>query len=103
MQDRHAPRDEIKRDLDAMAAKVNALEVAASDEWQRGVAKVLRALVSGQAHSLDEFGHHRKAMDLLLLEIFKARDGASGASGGGSGGGPAPQGAGPAPQPPAAG
>lgn len=98
MQDRHAPRDEIKRDLDAMAAKVNALEVAASDEWQRGVAKVLRALVSGQAHSLDEFGHHRKAMDLLLLEIFKARDGgASGASG------PAPQGAGPAPQPPAAG
>lgn len=76
-----------------MAAKVNALEVAASDEWQRGVAKVLRALVSGQAHSLDEFGHHRKAMDLLLLEIFKARDG----------GGPAPQGAGSAPQPPAAG
>lgn len=56
-----------------MAAKVNALEVAASDEWQRGVAKVLRALVSGQAHSLGEFGHHRKAMDLLLLEIFKVR------------------------------
>lgn len=79
-----------------MAAKVNALEVAASDEWQRGVAKVLRALVSGQAHSLDEFGHHKKAMDLLLLEIFKARDS-------GGGGGPAPQGAGPAPQPPAAG
>lgn len=65
-----------------MAAKVNALEVSASDDWQRGVAKVLRALVEGQAHAHGELGHHKKAMDLLLLEIFKAR-------GGGGGGEPA--------------
>lgn len=56
-----------------MAAKVNALEVSASDEWQRGVAKVLRALVEGQAHAHGELGHHKKAMDLLLLEIFKVK------------------------------
>lgn len=61
-----------------MAAKVNALEVSASDDWQRGVAKVLRALVEGQAHAHGEFGHHKKAMDLLLLEIFKARGGGGG-------------------------
>lgn len=81
------PHDEAKRELDAMAAKVSALEAAASDEWQRGVARVLGALVSGQAHSLDEFGHHRKAMDLLLMEIFKARNG----GGEEKGGGPRPQ------------
>lgn len=56
-----------------MAAKVNALEVSASDEWQRGAAKVLRALVEGQAHAHGELGHHKKAMDLLLLEIFKVK------------------------------
>lgn len=71
-----------------MAAKVNALEVSASDEWQRGVAKVLRALVDGQAHAHGELGHHKKAMDLLLLEIFKTRQeggGEGAAQGQGSG------------------
>lgn len=61
-----------------MAAKVNALEVSASDEWQRGAAKVLRALVEGQAHTHGELGHHKKAMDLLLLEIFKVQGGGGG-------------------------
>ena len=86
----HGSPDEIRRGIDAMAAKVNALEVSASDDWQRGVAKVLRALVEGQAHAHGEFGHHKKAMDLLLLEIFKARDGGGrppqGRPGGGEGG-----------------
>lgn len=85
---RHGSPDELKRDIDAMAAKVNALEVSASDEWQRGVAKVLRALVDGQAHAHGELGHHKKAMDLLLLEIFKTRQGGGegAAQGQGSGG-----------------
>ena len=64
-----------------MAAKVNALEVSASDEWQRGAAKVLRALVEGQAHTHGELGHHKKAMDLLLLEIFKVQGGGGGGEG----------------------
>lgn len=72
--------EEAKREFDAMAAKVNALEVSASDEWQRGVAKVLRALVDGQAHAHGELGHHKKAMDLLLLEIFKAQKGVADAA-----------------------
>lgn len=67
-----------------MAAKVNALEVSASDEWQRGAAKVLRALVEGQAHTHGELGHHKKAMDLLLLEIFKVQGGGGGGGGEGA-------------------
>ena len=86
----HASPDEIRRGIDAMAAKVNALEVTASDDWQRGVAKVLRALVDGQAHAHGELGHHKKAMDLLLLEIFKSREGGGGQAG--QGGGQAGQG-----------
>ena len=78
MQGRHEAPGEARRELDAIEAKVNALEAAATDEWQRGVAKTLKILVRGQSHALDEFGHHRKAMDLLLLETFKAKNAAEG-------------------------
>lgn len=69
----HASPDQIRRDLDDMLSKINALEVTAKDEFQTGVAKILRALVQGQAHSLDEFGHLKKAIDLVTLEIFAVK------------------------------
>jgi len=34
--------DEMKKDLDIMSSKINALEVVASGEYQKGVVKVLR-------------------------------------------------------------
>ena len=70
---KHASSEDMKRDLDALAAKVNALEVTSSDEHQKGVAKVLRALVNGQIHSINEFEHLKKAIDLVTLELFKAQ------------------------------
>ena len=69
----HASPDQMRYELDAMLARINALEVTAKDEFQISVAKILRELVRGQIRALDEFGHHKKAMDLLTLEIFKSR------------------------------
>ena len=69
----HASPDQLHYELDAMLAKINALEVTAKDEFQLSVVKILRELVQGQMRALDEFGHHRKALDLLTLEIFKQR------------------------------
>ena len=70
---KHAPADEMKKDLDILLSKVNALEVGASDEYQKGVVKVLRALIEGQIHSINEFEHLKKAIDLLTLELFEVQ------------------------------
>ncbi len=71
---KHAPADEMKRDFDNMLSKINALEIVAVDEFQKGTVKVLRALVEGQIHSINEFEHLKKAIDLLTLELFKTQN-----------------------------
>lgn len=71
---KHAPAEEMKQDLDNLLSKLNAMEIVASDEFQKGSVKVLRALVEGQIHSINEFEHVKKAMDLLTLEIFKLQN-----------------------------
>lgn len=70
---KHASPDQMQRDLDIMLSKINAMEVVAQDEFQRSVVKVLRELVQGQAHSLNEFGHLKKAIDMVTLELFKVK------------------------------
>ena len=71
---KHAPSEEMKQDLDNLLSKLNAMEIVASDEFQKGSVKVLRALVEGQIHSINEFEHLKKAMDLITLEIFKLQN-----------------------------
>jgi len=66
--------DEMKKDLDIMLSKINALEVVASEEYQKGVVKVLRALVEGQVHTINEFEHLKKAIDLLTLQLFETQN-----------------------------
>jgi len=68
---KHAPSEEMKKDLDILLSRINALEVSAPDEYQKGVIKVLRVLVEGQIHSISEFEHLKKAIDLLTLQLFK--------------------------------
>lgn len=70
---KHAPAEEMKKDLDVLLSKVNALEVASTDEYQKGVVKVLRALVEGQIHSINEFEHLKKAIDLVTLQLFEVQ------------------------------
>lgn len=71
---KHAPAEDMKKELDNMLSKINALEIVAKDEFQLGTVKVLRRLVEGQMHSIDEFEHLKKAMDLLMLQIFEVQN-----------------------------
>lgn len=70
----HHSSDELKKELDILLSKLNALEIVASDEFQKGIVKVLRRLVEGQIHSINEFEHLKKALDLLTLEIFEIKN-----------------------------
>lgn len=67
---KHSPPDEMKKDLENLLAKINALEVSAPDDYQKGIVKVLRVLVEGQIHSVSEFDHLKKAIDLVTLQLF---------------------------------
>ncbi|MDH5568650.1 MAG: hypothetical protein OEX98_02525 [Nitrosopumilus sp.] len=72
--DRHKPSDEMIKDLDNMLSKINAMEIVASDDYQKNSIKILRALVEGQMHSINEFQHLKKAIDLLTLQLFKVQN-----------------------------
>lgn len=70
----HQSPDEMKKELDVALSKLNALEIIAKDEFQKGTIKVLRKLVEGQIHSINEFGHLKKALDLLTLQLFDVQN-----------------------------
>jgi hypothetical protein len=71
--EKHPPSEEMKKELDIFLSKINALEVVSSDEYQKGVVKVLRRLVEGQIHSINEFDHLKKAIDLVTLHLFEVQ------------------------------
>lgn len=65
------PSDARKKDLDIMLSKLNALEVSAGDNYQKSIIKILRTLVEGQMHTLNELDHFKKAIDLVTMQLFK--------------------------------
>ncbi len=65
--------DKMRKELDNTLSKINALEVISKDEYQKGVVKVLRILVESQIHSINEFDHLKKAIDLLTLQFFEVQ------------------------------
>ncbi len=67
---KHSSSEKMKQELDVLLSKINALEIVASDEFNKGTVKVLRRLVEGQIHSINEFEHLKKAIDLLTLQLF---------------------------------
>lgn len=70
----HRSSEQIREELDNMLSKLNALEIVAQDEFQRGTVKVLRRLTEGQIHSINEFEHFKKAIDLLTLQLFEVKN-----------------------------
>ncbi|MGI0081746.1 MAG: hypothetical protein ACREAG_00370 [Nitrosopumilaceae archaeon] len=60
-----------QKDLDIMLSRLNALEVSTTNNFQKSIIGVIRVLVETQIHSLSEFEHLKKAIDLLTLQIFK--------------------------------
>ena len=71
---KHAPSEEMKKDLDNLLSKLNGMEIVSKDEFQKNSIKVLRALVEGQIHSINEFEHLKKAIDLLTLQLFEVQN-----------------------------
>lgn len=70
----HPPSSEVKKELENLQSKINALEIIAKDEFQRGVVVTLRTLVNGQIHSIEEFDHLKKALDLITLQMFEMQN-----------------------------
>ena len=72
--DKHKPSDEMLKDLDNMLSKINAMEIVAADDQQKNSIKIMRMLIEGQMHSINEFQHLKKGMDLLMLQIFEVQN-----------------------------
>ena len=72
--DKHKPSEEMLKDLDNMLSKINAMEIVATDDYQKNSIKIMRMLVEGQMHSINEFQHLKKGMDLLMLQIFEIQN-----------------------------
>lgn len=60
-----------KKDMDVLLSRLNALEASTTDNFQKSIIGVLRTIIEAQSHSLDEFEHLKKAIDLLTLQLFK--------------------------------
>lgn len=60
-----------QKDLDILLSRLNALEVSTTDSFQKSIIGVLRVIIETQVHSLNEFEHLKKAIDLLTLQVFK--------------------------------
>jgi hypothetical protein len=71
---KHVPSEDMKKDLDNLLSKLNAMEIVSKDEFQTNSVKVLRALVEGQIHSINEFEHLKKAIDLVTLQLFEVQN-----------------------------
>lgn len=72
--DRHKPSDEMIADLDNMLSKINAMEIVAADGFEKNTVKIMRSLVQGQMHSIREFDHLKKAIDLLTMQLFEVQN-----------------------------
>lgn len=60
-----------RKELDVVLSRLDALEVSATDNFQKSVIGILRVLAETQIHSLNELEHVKKGMDLLMMQIFK--------------------------------
>ena len=72
--DKHKPSDEMIKDLDNLLSKLNGMEIVASDDFQKNSIKIMRALIEGLMHSINEFQHMKKALDLLTLQLFDVQN-----------------------------
>tara|TARA_B100000929_G_scaffold44106_2_gene31380 strand:- start:1384 stop:1611 length:228 start_codon:yes stop_codon:yes gene_type:complete len=72
--EKHASKDDMIKNFENLLAKINALEVSAKDSYQRDIIRVLRTLTEGQIHSINEFDHLKKAIDLVTLQLFDVKN-----------------------------
>lgn len=66
-----AHSEEMIEAMDNILSRINGLEVATTDEYQKKVVSVLKVLAQSQKGMIEEFDHLKKAIDLLTMELFK--------------------------------
>jgi hypothetical protein len=62
---------ELRKELDVLISKIDALEASTTDREKKSLIGILKVLTENQKHFADEFEHFRKALDLLTIHIFK--------------------------------
>lgn len=62
---------ELKKELEVLISKIDALEASTTDREKKSLIGILKVLAENQKHFADEFEHFRKALDLLTIQIFK--------------------------------
>ena len=62
---------ELKKELDVLISRISALEASATDREKKSLLGVLKVLAENQKHFVDEFEHLKKALDLMMVQIFK--------------------------------
>ena len=65
----HGP--ELKKELDVLISRISALEASSTDREKKSLMGVLKALAENQKHFVDESEHLKKALDLMMVQIFK--------------------------------
>lgn len=62
---------ELKKGLDILISRISALEASSTDREKKSLIGVLKTLAENQKHFVDEFEHLKKALDLMMVQIFK--------------------------------
>ena len=62
---------ELKKELEVLISKIDALEASTTDREKKSLIGILKALTENQKHFVDESEHLRKALVLLTIQIFK--------------------------------
>ena len=70
----HGSSDEMLKNLDNILSKINAMEIISSSNFEKNAIKIMRSLTEGQMHSIREFDHLKKAINLLTEQIFKTQN-----------------------------
>ncbi len=70
--DKNKPHgQELKKELDIMISRIDALDAASTDKEKKSLLGVMKSLAENQKHLIDESEHIKKALDLMMVQIFK--------------------------------
>lgn len=69
--DKKSHGEELKKELDILISRISALEASSTDKEKKSLMGVLKVLAENQKHFVDEFEHIKKALDLMMVQIFK--------------------------------
>jgi len=69
--DKKSHGEDLKKELDILISRINALEASSTDKEKKSLMGVLKVLAENQKHFVDEFEHLKKALDLMMAQIFK--------------------------------